>query len=66
MMADKKRLIDANALIAFIKRACCKGCKNYEGARCRACEHDDAMAMIEDAGAISPEERRSMAAGCGL
>ena len=55
-MATGKRLIDANALIAFIERTCCKGCKSDEGVKCRSCEHDDAMAMIEDAPTVDAVE----------
>lgn len=52
----EKRLIDADEPIAFIERTCCNGCKNYEGARCRACDHDDAIAMIEDAPTVDAVE----------
>lgn len=55
-MATEKRLIDADALISLIKRTCCNGCKNYEGVKCRACEHDDAIAMIEDAPTVNAVE----------
>lgn len=55
-MANEKRLIDANALIEFIKRTCCEGCNSYEGVRCRACEHDDEMLMLEEAPTVDAVE----------
>ncbi len=51
-MADDVRLIDANALVKTIESNHCKGCDNYNGAMCRACEWMDAMDYIEDAPAV--------------
>ena len=48
-MENEKRLIDANALIEFIRRNYCDGCNSYDGVKCRACEHDDEILMLEDA-----------------
>lgn len=43
------RLIDADAVIAEIKRqAGCAECDNYNGIRCRACSWDDARGLVDD------------------
>lgn len=49
------RLIDANALVKEIESVHCKGCNNYNGAMCRACEWMDAMDYIEDAPTIDAQ-----------
>lgn len=43
------RPIDANAAIQEIKDIYCKECNNYNGVRCRACDFDDSMSVIDDA-----------------
>ena len=43
------RYIDADALINDIKRIYCTDCNNYNNIRCRSCEWDDALRMLEDA-----------------
>ena len=44
-MANEKRLIDANAFMAYIEKQYCKPCKkhgqDYNEIRCRACWVDD-------------------------
>lgn len=52
------RLIDADALIAEVKRVYCTGCNDYRGLRCRSCATDDALDMIDDAPAIDAEPVR--------
>lgn len=52
---DDVRLIDANALVKEIESVHCKGCNNYNGAMCRACEWMDAMDYIEDAPTIDAQ-----------
>ena len=47
-------LISRKALIDSIKETFCKDCNNYHEVRCRACEWDDAMGMVEDAPAVNP------------
>jgi hypothetical protein len=43
------RIVDADALIEAIKeQARCSECENYNGVRCRACEWDDAIGIIDD------------------
>lgn len=49
------RLIEANSLIKEIESNHCKGCDNYNGAMCRACEWMDAMDYIEDAPTIDAQ-----------
>jgi hypothetical protein len=51
------RLIDANALVKEIESVHCKGCNNYNGAMCRACEWMDAMDYIEDATTVDAIQR---------
>ena len=55
-MANEKRLIDANALIEFIRRNYCDGCNSYDGVKCRACEHDDEILMLEEAPTVDAVE----------
>ena len=55
-MANEKRLIDANALLATMKEMYCDGCKNHNGVRCRACEFDSCMSDIEDAPTVDAVE----------
>ena len=50
------RLIDADKLIAEIKKIYCDGCGNYCGAKCRACWADDAMRLIDDATTVDAVE----------
>ena len=47
-------LISRKALIDSIKETFCTDCNNYHEVRCRACEWDDAMGIIEDAPAVNP------------
>lgn len=42
------KYIDADAAIEQIRLTYCKDCNSYNGVRCRACEFDDAMSLIED------------------
>lgn len=46
-MAEKE-YIERDAAIESIRLTYCKECNSYNGVRCRACEFDDAMLMIED------------------
>ncbi len=41
-------LISREAAIDGIKKRFCTDCDNYKGIRCRACNFDDAMGVIED------------------
>ena len=41
------RLIDADALIADIQERFCKGCDNYAGIKCKACDLDDTMDIVD-------------------
>ena len=50
------RLIDADKLIAEIKKIYCDGCDNYGGAKCRACWVDDTMCLIDDATTVDAVE----------
>ena len=43
------RLIDADALVADIKRVYCTECNSYSGVRCKACGTGDAVDLIDDA-----------------
>lgn len=52
------RLIDADALEKEIKRVYCTGCNDYHGLRCRACDTDDALDMIDDAPTVDAEPVR--------
>ena len=56
------RLIDADALVAYIKRVYCTDCDNYGGVRCRACEAGDALDMIDDAPTVDAEKKALMQA----
>ena len=40
--------IDKYELISTIKRIYCDDCRNYDGVRCRACETNDVLCIIED------------------
>lgn len=46
-MADKE-YIERGAAIEQVRLIYCKDCNSYNGVRCRACEFDDAMSLIED------------------
>ena len=46
-MAEKE-YIERLAAIEQIRLLYCKDCNSYNGIRCRACEFDDAMLLIED------------------
>ena len=43
------RLIDANALKDSVKETYCDVCNSYNRVKCRACNLDDAMSLIDDA-----------------
>lgn len=43
-----KEYIERGAAIKEIRLIYCKDCNSYNGVRCRACEFDDAMSLIED------------------
>lgn len=47
-MAEKE-YIDRDAVIEQIRVIYCGNCNSYNGVRCRACEFDDAMSLVEDA-----------------
>lgn len=40
--------IDRQAAIAEIKRIYCTDCFNYNGVKCRACDFENAMDVLED------------------
>lgn len=50
--------IDREKAIAKIKAAYCRGCENYNGVRCRACQIMDAMDVLEDEPAVVPDAQR--------
>lgn len=51
------RYVNADKLIDQIKLwAGCKKCDNYGGVRCRACQWDDAIAIVNDF-ADNPDNR---------
>lgn len=50
--------IDREKAIANIKAAYCRGCENYNGVRCRACQIMDAMDVSEDEPAVVPDTQR--------
>lgn len=43
-----KEYIERGEAIEMIRLIYCKDCNSYNGVRCRACEFDDAMSLIED------------------
>ena len=45
-------LISREAAITQIRDVFCKGCNNYAGVRCRACEVDGAIDVLDDASAV--------------
>ena len=47
-------LISRAALLASIKETFCSNCPNYHEIRCRVCEYDDVLGMIEGAPAANP------------
>lgn len=49
-------LISREAAIAEIKRIYCTACNSYNGVRCRACNFDDAMSVIDDAPTVDAVE----------
>lgn len=55
-MATEKRLIDANAIVRVIKRERCENCNSYDGIKCRACDADDFMGILEDAPSVDAVE----------
>lgn len=50
--------IDREKAIAKIKAAYCRGCENYNGVICRACQIMDAMDVLEDEPAVVPDVQR--------
>lgn len=54
-MAEKE-YIERNAAIEQIRVIYCGNCNSYNGVRCRACEFDDAMSLVEDAPAADVVE----------
>lgn len=52
--------IDREKAIAKIKAAYCRGCENYNGVRCRACQIMDAMDVLEDEPAVPVIDAKSM------
>jgi hypothetical protein len=51
-----KEYIDRDAVIEQIRVIYCGNCNSYNGVRCRACEFDDAMSLVEDAPAADVVE----------
>lgn len=49
-------LISREAAINYIKSVFCKGCNNYDGIRCRACEVDDVLGVIDDVTTVDAVE----------
>ena len=43
------RLIDADTLTADIKKQSCNNCENWSGIRCKSCDVDDILCMIDNA-----------------
>lgn len=42
------RMVDADQVIAAMRiQAGCANCMNYNGVRCRACDWDDAMDIVD-------------------
>ena len=56
------RLIDADALVADIKRVYCTECNSYSGVRCKACGTGDAIDMIDDAPTVDAKKKALMQA----
>ncbi len=54
-MAEKE-YIERDAVIEQIRVIYCGNCNSYNGVRCRACEFDDAMSLMEDAPAADVVE----------
>lgn len=52
--------IDREKAIAKIKAAYCRGCENYNGVKCRACQIMDAMDVLEDEPAMPVIDVKSM------
>ena len=52
--------IDREKAIAKIKAAYCRGCNNYNGVKCRACQLMDAMDVLEDEPAMPVIDVKSM------
>lgn len=52
--------IDREKAIAKIKAAYCRGCENYNGVRCRACQIMDAMDVLEDEPEVPVIDAESM------
>ena len=50
-------LISREAAIEAIKTYC-KGCDNYNGVRCRACNFNDAMIAVDSVSAVDAEPVR--------
>lgn len=60
-MSNYPEYIERNALIERIKKAYCDGCENYNGVRCRTCDIDDAIDVVEDAPTVERKWRTRMA-----
>lgn len=56
-MAEKE-YIDRDSAIEQFRLIYCKDCNSYNGVRCRACEFDDAMLLMEDIPAADVVEVR--------
>ena len=55
-MANEKWLIDANALVEFIKANYCQYCNSYGGLLCGACSNDTFMCHVETAPTVDAVE----------
>ena len=56
-MANEKRLIDANALVAEIKETVCKNCNSHNGIRCGSCWVDDTIGFLQESPTIDAVSR---------
>ena len=55
-MANEKRLIDANALVAEIKETVCKNCNSHNGIRCGSCWVDGTIGFLQESPTVDAVE----------
>ena len=55
-MANEKRLIDANTLVAEIKETVCKNCNSHNGIRCGSCWVDDTIGFLQESPTVDAVE----------
>ena len=57
-MANEKRLIDADALVAEIKESVCKNCNSHNGIRCGSCWVDDTIGFLQESPTVEVKHGR--------